>query len=207
MRASSWLALVLMAVLLPSLILAHPGKTKITLIIWAGDSIMVAQAFKELEKLPHLANRYDFKFYTDREIKNHLVKGDDLNDADIILADFMHHEIADFVTKNLKNKKIKLYSLRCAQQLDKLKRQGFQPDSRTEKYYFSPTVANIRNLLLMVLAHRGERVSYDPPFILPTAGIFHPQKFSLLFLTFLNGINKPENINRTAFGWASTPFT
>lgn len=175
MRLSSWLALVLVAVLLPSLTLANPGKTRITLIVWAGDSIMVAQAFKELEKLFHLSHRYDFKFYTDREIKNHLVKGDDLNDSDIILADFMHHEIVDFVTENLKNKKIKLYSLRCAQQADKLKRQGFQPDSRTEPYYSTPTAANLRNLLLMVLSHRGERVSYEPPFILPAAGIFHPE--------------------------------
>jgi len=175
MRASSRLALVLLALLFPSLALAQPGKTRITLLIWAGDSLMAARAFQDLEKFPRLAGRYDFRFYTDREIRNHLVTGEHLHDSDIILADFMDPGIADFVAGNLADKKIKLYSLRCAQQADRLKQRGFQPDTRTEPYYTSPTATNLRNLLLMVLSHRGERVPYDPPVILPAAGIFHPE--------------------------------
>ena len=63
------------------------------MLIGAGDSLAVARAFKELGTLSGISDRYSFEFYTDREIRNKTVKGDHIQDASIIMGDFMHGEV------------------------------------------------------------------------------------------------------------------
>ncbi|MCK5219371.1 cobaltochelatase subunit CobN, partial [bacterium] len=144
------------------------------MVIGAGDSLIVAEAFKKLKKISCISEGYSLKFYTDREIRNNKVKEGHIHEADIIMADFMQSEFDSFLAGSLKEKKVKIYSLRCAYMADKLKKQGMKPDIRTEKYYSPPTIDNIKNLVLLAISKEGEKISYAPPFTLPESGIFHP---------------------------------
>ena len=114
MRLSRFLYLCIFIILLPSNISAGLDKKKVVMVVMAGDSLIVARAFREIEKFPHIAEQYSFQFYTDREIRNNKVKGDHIKGSDIIMADFMNRNVDDFLAANLKDKKTKVYSLRCA---------------------------------------------------------------------------------------------
>jgi len=188
MKSSRLLYICIVLVLLPSTVLANTGKKKIVMIIGTGDSLVVARTFKELKKLPIMSKRYTLEFYTDREIRNNTVKGDHIQDADIIMGDFMHSEIVSFLAGNLMDKKPKIYSLRCAYLADKLKKHGFTLNIQTEKYFSPPTRENVRNLILLTLAGEGEKVTYGKPFTLPKSGIFHPdtQKIFPDFVSYLD---------------------
>ena len=178
MKLSRFLFVCIVFFFLPSIVTANPGKKKIIMVIGAGDSVVIARAFKELQKLPLISKHYVLEFYTDREVRNNTVKGDHIQDADIIMADFMHRDIDGFLSENLpgdqKDGKPKIYSLRVAHLANKLKKNGFKLNIQTEKYYSPPTVDNIKNIIFLVLSEEGETVSYGPPFTLPRSGIFHP---------------------------------
>ena len=155
MRLNKFLVVFIVFVFFPVVVLANPDKNKIVMLIGAGDSLIVTRAFKELKELPKISERYTFEFYTDREIRNKTVKGDHIQDADIIMGDFMHSEFAGFLAANLADRKPKIYSLRAAYLADKLKKQGFTLNIQTEKYYSPPTKENVRNLILLVLSGEG----------------------------------------------------
>ena len=178
MRSSSVLLVCLMLVLLPPVAWADPHKKKVVMLIGAGDSLVTARAFKELKALPEISDRYSFEFYTDREIRSKTAKGDHIQDASIIMADFMHGEVEGFLVENLPvrgdGKKPKIYSLRCANLAHKLKKLGVTLNHQPEEYYSPPTRENLKNLILMVLNREGEKVRYGKPFKLPRSGIFHP---------------------------------
>lgn len=169
-----WLSMCLLLLFLPSIGLASQWKKKVVLFVNAGDSLNVAGALKLIEKMPRISDRYLFEFHTDREIRNNKVKADHMDDADIIMADFMKREFDDFLAAGLKEKHPKIYSLRCAYLANNIKRKGFKPETETEKYFSPATFENIRNLILLVLSKEGEKVTYSPPFTLPKSGIFHP---------------------------------
>ena len=205
MRSSRLLFLIMIFILLPSVVLANADKKKIVMIIGAGDSLIVARTFKELKELEKISDRYTFEFYTDREIRNNTVKGDHIQDADIIMADFMHSEIVGFLARNLPvdrtDKKPKIYSLRCAYLADKLKKQGFTLNIQMEKYFSPPTRENVRNLILLTLAGEGEKVTYGKPFTLPKSGIFHPdaQKIFPDFVSYLDWYRKSGKYSPDGF--------
>ena len=85
-----------------STVQADTGRKKIAMVIMAGDSVVVARVFKEIEQLPGIAAKYSFSFYTDREIRSNRVKKDQIQESDIVLADFMNKGIVDFLASNLK---------------------------------------------------------------------------------------------------------
>ena len=178
MRLSKYLFACLIFVLLPSVTLANPDKKKVVMLIGAGDSLVVARAFKALKELPGIPDRYAFEFYTDREIRNKVVKEDHIQGASIIMGDFMHGEVEGFLVDTLpataKEKKPRIYSLRSADLADKLKKQGFSLNRQAEQYYSPPTRENVKNLILLALSEEGEKVTYEKPFTLPKSGIFHP---------------------------------
>lgn len=178
MRSNRFLWVFFFCILFPIMAWAGPEKKKVVMIISARDSLKVARAFKALKKDPNISKKYSFEFFTDREISKSRVKRDHVSCAHIILADFMKREFDTFLAKNLSGVKRKqnpkVYSLRCAYLAEKLKKIGFNPDPKTEKYYSPATVGNIKNLILLILSEDGEKVAYDPPFILPASGIFHP---------------------------------
>lgn len=174
MRSIRCLTIGLFLALIPYTVSSAADKRKVVMVIGAGDSLVVGRAFKELKAEPNLSERYVFEFYTDREIRNQTVKGDQIQDADIVLGDFMHSEIDPFLADHIKGKKAKVYSLRCANLADRLKKQGIPVNLDAEPYYSPPTRKNIRNLILLALSKAGEDVSYDPPFTMPRTGIFHP---------------------------------
>lgn len=183
MKVSRFLSVWILFVLLPSVVLAGPGKKKVIMIVGTGDSLIVASAFKKLEKLPNISQHYSFRFYTDQQIRNGMVERDDINDSYMILADFMHREIDKFLAGNLMDQKKKIYSLRCGSLADRLRKRGFKLDIQTEEYYSPPTADNVKNLILMALSKEGEKVSYEMPFTLPKSGIFHPDT-PKIFRTF-----------------------
>jgi len=205
MRLNKFLFVLIVFVFLPSMVLANPGKKKIVMVIGAGDSVVIARAFKELKKLPVISEHYTLVFYTDREIRNNTVKGDHIQDADIIMADFMRRGIDGFLSENLpgdrKDGKLKIYSLRVAHLANKLKKKGFKLNARTEKYYSPPTVENVRNLIFLALSEDGETVSYGPPFTLPGSGIFHPdtQKIFPDFASYLDWYRKSGKYSPDGF--------
>lgn len=201
MRLSRFLSLCIFFILLPSIALAGLDRKKVTMMIMAGDSLIVARAFRELGKLPHISKRYSFQFYTDREIRNNGVKGDHIRDSEIIMADFMNRKVVDFLAANLRDKKTKIYSLRCAYLADKLKKEGFKLNLRSEQYYSPATVENIKNLILMALSSEGEKVSFNPPFILPKSGIFHPDADRIFsdFDEYIKWYRKKGQYNQKGF--------
>ncbi|HBN26367.1 MAG TPA: cobalt chelatase, partial [Desulfobacteraceae bacterium] len=165
-----------------STVQADTGRKKIAMVIMAGDSVVVARVFKEIEQLPGIAGKYSFSFYTDREIRSNRVKKGQIQESDIVLADFMNKGIVDFLASNLK-KNSKVYSLRCAYLADKLKNKGINLNTQTEEYYRSATHENVKNLLFLVLSREGGKFSYGKPFLLPKSGIFHPDAPNI-FSTF-----------------------
>lgn len=174
MRLSRFLYLCIFIILLPSNVSAGSERKKVVMVIMAGDSLTVARAFRDIEKISHINEKYSFQFYTDQEIRNNRVKGDQIHESHILLADFMNRDVDVFLAPNLKDKKTKIYSLRCAHLADKMKKKGLHPDLRAEQYYSPPTLENIKNLIFMVLSINGEKVAYEKPFTLPESGIFHP---------------------------------
>lgn len=205
MRSNRFLFVFIVFVFLPSMVLANPDKKKIVMLIGAGDSLIVARTFKELKELSKISERYTFEFYTDREIRNKTVKRDHIQDAQIIMGDFMHSEIVGFLAgnlpANLTDKKPKIYSLRCAYLADKLKKQGFGLNIQTEKYFSPPTRENVRNLILLALSREGEKVTYGRPFTLPKSGIFHPdaQKIFSDFESYLDWYRKTGKYSPDGF--------
>ncbi len=168
------LCLLVSGLLLPSFVHSAPDRLDIVFTVSARDSIVTARAIRELSAMPEVAGLCRLRFFTDREIRNKRVGTEDVNTADIILADFMKRESDDFLSSVLKNKNTQIYSLRCGYLADKLKKIGFIPDLRTEVYYQPPTVANLKNLIFMVLSFKGISMPYAKPFVLPDKGIFHP---------------------------------
>ena len=205
MRSSRHLLVCLMLVLLPTMTWAEPHKKKIVMLIGAGDSLVVARAFKELKTLPGIGNRYSFEFYTDREMRNKTVKGDHIKDASIIMADFMHGEVEGFLVENLPvrgdGKKPKIYSLRCANLAHKLKKQGISLNRQSEAYYSPPTRENVKNLILLALSEEGENVHYERPFTLPKSGIFHPDATEVFpdFASYLKWYRKSGKYSPEGF--------
>ncbi len=205
MRSSRVLFICLMMVLLPSMTWANPNKKKIVMLIGAGDSLAVARAFKELGTLSGISDRYSFEFYTDREIRNKTVKGDHIQDASIIMGDFMHGEVEGFLVENLpvdgKDAKPKLYSLRSANLAERLKKEGFTLNRQPEEYYSPTTKENVKNLIFLVLNREGEEITYGKPFKLPKSGIFHPDAKEIFpdFASYLKWYRKSGKYSSDGF--------
>ena len=205
MRPCRLLFLLIVLAFLPSVVLASPSKKKIVLLIGADDSPIVASVLKNLQELPKISERYILEFYTDIEIRNNSIRGDQIKDADIIMGDFMHSEIVSFLARNLPanltGKKPKIYSLRCAYLADKLKKQGLTLNIQTEKYYSPATRENVRNLILLALSKEGEKVNYGKPFTLPKSGIFHPDAKKIFpdFESYLDWYRKTGKYSPNGF--------
>jgi len=201
MKTTNFIIVCMLFIMQTLIAQADSGKKKIAMLIMSGDSLVTARAFRELEKFSGISKRYSFQFYTDREIRNNKVKGDQIKECSIILADFMNRGIGDFLAANLKGKKPKVYSLRCAYLADKLKKEGIKLDIQTEQFYSPATLENIKNLLLMVLSKEGEKLSYAKPFILPESGIFHPDASKIFssFDEYLKWYKKSGKYNRRGF--------
>ena len=183
MKLNKCLYLSFLFILLPHIVSASQEKKKVLMIISAGDSLNVIRAYKKLKKNSHIAGQYQFKFLTEREIRNQTARAEQVNNADIIIADFMKKEFDTFIAENLKTDKQKIYSLRCAYLAEKIKAKGYFVDIETEKYFMPSSPDNVKNLILLVLSKNGEKVKYDQPFRLPESGIFHP-KAPDIFLTY-----------------------
>ncbi len=162
---------------------AGSEKKKIVFLIGATDSIPISQAINELKKIKNISKKYSFFIITDFDIRKNIVDKTILNQADIIIGDFMKREVDEILANTLKNKQMKVYSLRCSFLANNLKRKGILVDPVTEKYYTPGTVENIKSLISLTLSKAGENISYAPPFILPKSGIFHPES-EILFSHF-----------------------
>lgn len=173
MRSSKFLLFFLVFLLLSTTSQADTGQKEVVFLTGMENSLVVARVFKELRNLP-LAGRYRFAAFTDQDIRAGKAPVIQIQNAAIIMADFMHPEIGAFLTVNRGARKPAIYSLRCAYLAEELNKQGVIINRQTEKYYSPPTRENVQNLILLALADQGEEVSYGPPFILPQSGIFHP---------------------------------
>lgn len=165
---------IILIALLPVCVEAKADKLNIIMIISARDSIVAARTIKEISNLPDISSRCRIEFFTDREINSNRVKKDDITAADILMVDFMKREFDHFLSAILDTQKIDVYSLRCGYLATELKKNGIVPDLRGEIYFQPATVENLKNLISMVLSHKGMKTSYDPPFVLPDRGLFHP---------------------------------
>ncbi len=196
-----WLYFCLVFTLLPFIASASQEKKKLLMIVSAGDSLNVARAYKSLNELPEIFEKYQFEFLTECEIRNQTAKASMINDADIIIADFMKREFDKFIACNLKTHKQKIYSLRCAYLAEKIKAKGYFVDVETEKYFMPASPENIKNLLLLTISKNGGKVKYNPPFRLPESGIFHPDApgaFST-YDEFIKWYQKRGNFHKNGF--------
>jgi len=153
----------------------------IVLLVQGGDSLIAQEALKGLNKVKDLGSRWRFSCFTEDDIRKRDVQ-EDVRKANIVLADFMNVEYDLFLSKLL-GEGTRVYSLRCGYLAEKLRKRNILPALSTEQYYQPATIDNIKNLILMVLCKEGEDLSYNPPFILPRSGIFHP-KASNIFSSF-----------------------
>jgi len=196
-----WLLLFAATLLLPSASPCAPDKLNIIFAVSTRDSIMTARVIRELSAMPGIGEKCCFRFYTDQEIRNNLVGKEDVNGADIILADFMKREMDEFLSSTLENKSIKIYSLRCSYLADKLKKKGFMPHLGCEAYFQPPTVENLKNMVFMVLCDNGIETAYEKPFVLPDEGLFHPDAPNLFanFNAYLDWYKKQGIYNDKGF--------
>ena len=193
MKSIKWFYLALMGlVLFPLSTVCFSAPLKLVFTVSTRDSMVTARAIREILADPDIADRCRLEFYTDREIRSQQVTGEQINTADILLVDFMKREFDDFLTEVLENKKTDIYSLRCSYLARGLKKKGFVPDPRTEAYYQPSTVENLKNLVRMVLSHKGMKIAYEAPFVIPDAGFFHPASDTLFadFSGFLEWYKK-----------------
>ncbi len=169
----------IMISLIPVTGICETKKIKIAMIISARDSIVFARAIREILKRPDIRNLCLFKVFTERDILSNLVGKEDINSVDVIMADFMKQEFDDFLSFTLESKEINVYSLRCGTLATKLKQFGILPDLSGEIYYQTPTVGNLKDLILMILSRIGIKTTSDKPYVLPYVGIFHPDSDTL----------------------------
>ncbi len=182
MKTNRMLFIVVFLWFFPLTTMASQNSSKsIILFVQGGDSLIVQKALEDVEKLKGLSRQWRFAFYTERDIGTRDIR-DEVRKADIVLADFMNREF-DLFLSGILGKDTKVYSLRCGYLAERLKKKGISPDLSTEQYYQPSTRENIKNLILMVLSRAGENTTYDPPFVLPPSGIFHPEA-PQIFLSF-----------------------
>lgn len=184
----------------PSFLHADLDNLKIVLLISARDTITVTRAIREISAIPDIGKQCRLKFFTAREIRGNRVQADDVNNADVIMADFMKSEIDQFLSDTLTSDSVDIYSLRCGYLAGELKKRGMAPDLRAEAYYNPVTVDNSKNMILMVLSQQGVTCTFDPPLVLPASGIFHPHADRLFssFDDYLQWYRENNKLHRDA---------
>ena len=196
MKLNKSLYLCFVFILLP-LIVSADHKKNILMIIAARDSSNVAKVYKEIKENMPALKHCQFEFLTDHGINSQSLFPEKVNNADIIIVDFMKRSFDNFLANNLKSRKPKIYSLRCSYLADKVKEKGYHVEIETEKYFSPVSPENIKNLILLTLSKNGESVSYDPPIILPSSGIFHPDAPEIFdsFDEYIQWYHKKKNVN------------
>ncbi|BBO87893.1 cobaltochelatase subunit CobN [Desulfosarcina ovata] len=150
------------------------NKVRLVFIISSRDTIATAKAVKKLSERPDIGEHCRFELFTDWELRTGRLHKEDIRPGDIILADFMKRETDQFLASIPGKGENEIHSLRCGYLARELEKKGIKPDIRTEAYFQPPTAENLKNLILMVLSAKGMDVAYEKPFVLPDAGIFHP---------------------------------
>lgn len=189
------------SLLLPFQPCCKEGKVRLVFIISARDTIVAAKAFRELSSHPGISENCRLEFFTDRELREERIPKDDIHPGDIILADFMKRETDSFLSTILEKGRNDIYSLRCGYLARELEKKGIVPDSRTEAYFQPPTVENLKNMVRMILSLRGMKTDYEEPFVLPDAGIFHPDADTLFkdFDVYLDWYKKKGKLKGNSF--------
>lgn len=187
----------------------RPEKKRVLMIISAGDSLTIARAYKKIQGEKNITKKYLFEFITDYEVRSSKADIDKLNDADIIIADFMKKEFDEFIAKNLTKQNPTIYSLRCGYLAEKIKKKGFKVKTETEQYFSPATIENIQNLLFLTLSNNGYKIKYDPPFILPESGVFHPKApdYFSSFKSYLKWYKQEGNYHPNGFWVGVSTFS
>ena len=151
---------------------AAPEKRTISLLIGEAVSHKASQAVLEVTKGQEAAGQYDFRLYTTRDLEETKIDDKVIIRSEILIVDTMYREITDYVLRRADFRKTRVYSLR---EKGSGKTEKIIFDDAVAEYYKSPTVENIKNLLLFLL-NRDCRldVSYNKPACLPEKGFFHP---------------------------------
>jgi len=187
--------------LLPFQPCCEEGKVRLVFIISARDTIVTAKAFRELSSQPGISENCRLEFFTDRELRGERIHRDDIHPGDIILADFMKRETDTFLATILEKGEHDVYSLRCGYLARELEKKGIVPDTRTEAYFQPPTAENLKNVVRMILSLRGMKTDYEEPFVLPDAGIFHPDADTIFrdFNAYLDWYKKKGKFKGDSF--------
>ncbi|MGR3220163.1 MAG: cobaltochelatase subunit CobN [Candidatus Anammoxibacter sp.] len=187
--------------LLSSVATAHHEKKKIIVVVGSKDSIIVANAFKELYEIPEVSEHYLFQLITEHDIQSDKIMPENIQESHIIFADFMYRDFDEFLADKLKAGKVTIYGLRNQSLAEKLIKSGHKIKDQAAKYYYPPTVDNFKNLILMAIANEGGGVAYEPPFTLPESGIFHPDTEETFpaFEEYLNWYKKTGKYKKGSF--------
>lgn len=158
--------------LLPASYALAAQKGKITLLMGVPRSYMVSRAISEVLEIPAVADRYEIRFYTDKDLENDTIETDIVRQPEIIIVDDMHHSLTTYVMKNVDFEKTTVYGL-CSTPKEPEK---IVSDLKVKRYHSPDTRENIKNLLLFLLNRDcGLDVAYAEPQNIPPMGIFHPQ--------------------------------
>ncbi|MCG8619636.1 MAG: cobaltochelatase subunit CobN, partial [Desulfobacterales bacterium] len=91
------------------------------------------------------------------------------------VVDVMGRELKIFLTEQVRPKGKTIYALRGSLDDQSLKKKGFIFDPEVAGYYRHLSVANIRNMLRLVIhRHLDSSVSYGPVAQRPNTGLYHP---------------------------------
>jgi cobaltochelatase CobN len=147
-------------------------KGHITLLIGVANSYKVSQAIFEVLKIPHVAECYDLRYYTEEDLKNNAIDPEVIARSEIIIINDMYRGLSDFVIRNADFKKTKVYGLSTAPRAP----EKITCDPMVKRYARPFTQKNITNLLLFLLKRDGGlQVTYGEPQRVPGTGIFHPK--------------------------------
>lgn len=201
MKLNKIVLMCLLIVLLSSVAMAQHANKMITVIVGSKDSIIVVDAFKELDKIPEVSEHYSFQLITEHDVQSDKITYGNIQKSHIIFADFMYRAFDGFLADKLKDSKVSIYGLRNQSLAEKLTKSGHKIKDQAAEYYYPPTVGNFKNLILMAIANEGGNVAYEQPFTLPESGIFHPdteETFST-FDEFLNWYKKVAKHKKESF--------
>ncbi len=177
---------------------------RVSMLIIDADSYLVNEAIKTLKPLPSIHVAY----YTYDDLMRHPSLGKSLNRSDVLVVDVMDSRLSRYVVNHVNMKKVAVFALRGARDNGALKRQGFRFDPGLQAYFANLTPENIRNMIYRVIHQTiAPSVSYQPPEILPSKGIYHPRapKIFKTFREYLKWYRK-SGYFRPGAPWVGMPI-
>ena len=146
-------------------------RQRIGIFLGVSETHKISWAISEVVKNPEIKHKYEFYYYTNKDLERGRIDLRKISESKIILVDIMHRGLTDLINKNADFDKTSVYGLRQKRGKGKI-----IYDTEVRKYFRPSVKENLRNLLLYLLNRDCKLdVAYKKPLSMPEVGIFHPK--------------------------------